>query len=372
MNETIQLNEQMPLYPSVFAVGNEYQIFLPFTVQAIVKVAVGERIYYDECNGILRSNMLLHRVILPQSVLDGAKEYTVIYNEIIERKPYFPTMEPEVRLTFRFRPVKNDGDLHIYHIADAHNLVAEPIAAGQYFGNDLDLLVLNGDIPDHSGRIENFNAIYQIASGVTRGECPIVYARGNHDNRGIHAEEMPFYTPTQNGKTYYSFRVGRLWGLILDCGEDKADDHPEYGGTVCFHAFREAQTEYIREIIRNAEREYAAEGIEYRWIIAHAPFTYRFKPPFDIEEGIYREWSALIRENVHPTLMLYGHQHELKVCPVGGEYDTYGQGCTAIIGAKPIYQGEKNFFGCAITLKKDKTEAVFNDSKENIVGKCVF
>lgn len=370
--EKTQLNDQMPCYPGVFAVGNDYQIFMPFTVEAIVKVRVGDRIFYDECNGILRSNTRLHRVILPQSVLNEAKEYTVIYHTMIERKPYFPTMEPEVSLTFPFRPVKTEEELHIYHVADAHNLVAEPIAAGRYFGDDLDLLVLNGDIPDHSGRIENFNAIYEIASGITHGECPIVYSRGNHDNRGIHAEEMPFYTPTQNGKTYYTFRLGSLWGLILDCGEDKDDSHPEYGGTVCFHRFREAQTEYIKEVIRDAENEYAAEGVKYRWIISHAPFTYRYHPPFDIEEKIYREWSDLIRGNIHPTLMLYGHQHELKVCPVGGEYDTYGQGCTAIIGAKPIYQGEKNFFGCAITLKGETTEVVFNDSKEEIVEKCVF
>ena len=34
-----------------------------------------------------------------------------------------------------------------------------------------------------------------------------------------------------------TFRLGNLWGILLDCGEDKNDDRPEYGGTICCHAF---------------------------------------------------------------------------------------------------------------------------------------
>lgn len=360
------LPEYMLAYPTVFAVGNNYTIFVPFSDEVIMWVKVGDNIYYDECNGILRSNTNMHKAELPMSVLDEAKEYTVVYKKMIERKPYFPTSEPEREITVKFRPVKYNGNINIYHISDAHNLVAEPVRAGGFFGDDIDLLVLNGDIPNHSGDVKNFNAICEIASGVTGGRCPVVFARGNHDTRGIHAEDMPNYIPTMNGKTYYTFRVGCVWGLLLDCGEDKRDISEEYGGTICFHQFRLAQTEYIKRIIENAKNEYEAEGVKHRLVISHIGFTHIDKYPFDIEQELYGEWTRLMRQHIKPDLLLYGHYHFVGISHIGCEFDNQGQPCTAIIGSKPIFDNENGsgFIGCALTLFEDgKKRVVFNDDK---------
>jgi LacI family transcriptional regulator len=62
-------------------------------------VKVGDNVYYDDCNGILRSNTNMHKVELPMEVLDAAKEYTVVYRKMIERAPYFPTSEDERVIT---------------------------------------------------------------------------------------------------------------------------------------------------------------------------------------------------------------------------------------------------------------------------------
>jgi len=360
------LPEYMLTYPTVFAVADKYNIFVPFSDEVIMYVKVGERKYYDHCNGILRSNTNMHKVELPMAVLDEAKEYTVVYRKMIERAPYFPTSEDERELTVSFKPVKDNGPINVYHISDAHNLVAEPVAAGRFFGEDIDLLILNGDIPNHSGDVKNFNAICEIASGITRGSCPAVFARGNHDTRGIHAEDMPNYIPIHNGKTYYSFRVGSLWGLLLDCGEDKRDTNAEYGHTICFHDFRLEETDYIRQIIANAEREYAAEGVKRRIVVSHIGFTHIDKPPFDIEQELYGEWTRLMREYIKPDLLLYGHYHFVGISMPGCEFDGQGQPCPAIIGSKPIFDNEKgnSFIGCALTLFEDgKTRVVFNDDK---------
>lgn len=363
------LPDYMLAYPTVFAVGDQYHVFIPFCDEVIVWVRVGDNTYYDECNGILRSNTRMHRVELPMRALDEAGEYTVVYKKMIERKPYFPTSEPERELTVRFRPVPQSGDIHLYHVSDAHNLVNEPIAAGRYFGDALDLLVLNGDIPNHSGKIENFNAICEIASGITKGSCPVVFARGNHDTRGIHAEDMPNYIPTKNGKTYYTFRVGCVWGLLLDCGEDKPDTNPEYGSTICFHQFRLAETAYIRCVIENAAQEYAAPGVKHRLVISHIGFTHIANPPFDIEQKLYGEWTRLCAEHIKPELLLYGHYHKTFISPPGSDFDHQGQPCTAVVGSKPIFDKERgnSFIGCAITLREDgKKRIIFNDDKGNV------
>ena len=93
------LPEYMLAYPTVFAVGNNYNIFVPFGAEVIMWVKVGDKVYYDDCNGILRSNTNMHKVELPMRVLDAAGEYTVVYKKMIERKPYFPTSEEERELT---------------------------------------------------------------------------------------------------------------------------------------------------------------------------------------------------------------------------------------------------------------------------------
>lgn len=53
------------------------------------------------------------------------------------------------------------------------------------------------------------------------------FSRGNHDMRGKLSEKMQTYTLTDNGNSYYSFQIGALWEMVLDCGEDKADSHEE-------------------------------------------------------------------------------------------------------------------------------------------------
>ena len=365
------LEEYMLASPTVFAVGDAYHIFVPFSGEVIMWVRVGDQLYYDDNNGILRSNTNMHQVEVPMSVLDAAGEYTVVYKKMIVRKPYFPTSEAEREFTVSFRPVPHRGDIHLYHVADAHNLVAEPVAAGQYFGDALHLLVLNGDIPNHSGDVKNFNAICEIASGITGGHCPVVFARGNHDTRGIHAEDMPSYIPTKNGRTYYTFRVGCVWGLLLDCGEDKDDSHEEYGGTVCFHTFRLRETAYIRQVIAHAQQEYEAEGVKHKLVICHIGFTHVDPPPFNIEREIYTEWSRLLREHIKPDLMLYGHHHVVKISPVGSEFDDLGQPCTAIVGSRPIIKRDsdvRGFIGCGVTLKENgEKRVVFNDHAGNVL-----
>lgn len=358
----------MLTYPTVFAVGNEYHIFVPFDAEVIVWVKVGENVYYDHCNGVLRSRSNMHRVQLPMAVLDEHREYTVVYRKMIDRAPYFPSSEDERELTVPFRPVKTQGSINLYHISDAHNLVDEPIAAGKLFGDELDLLVLNGDIPNHSGDVKNFNAICEIASGITQGQCPVAFARGNHDTRGIHAEDMPNYIPIKDGRTYYTFRAGCVWGLLLDCGEDKNDTSIEYGHTICFHQFRLEETEFIKRVIADAEREYNAVGVKYRLVISHIGFTHVQRPPFDIEQEIYREWTHLVGK-MQPDLLLYGHHHTVRICPPGCDFDDQGQPCTAIIGSKPIFGGESGngFIGCGVTLHEDGTKrVVFNDDKGKI------
>ncbi len=348
--------------PAVFAVANEYQIMVPVEKPSLFRVKVGDRYFYDEQNGIMCSLKSVHRVKVPRDLLDTAGKYTVCERVLIDRKPYFPTSEDETETEFPFYPIP-DKNIRVFHISDTHNRITSPIEAAAKFG-DIDLVIMNGDLPNHSGDIENFNSIYAIAEGITKGERPIIFARGNHDMRGYHAEEIADYTPNHDGHTYYSVRIGNIWALVLDCGEDKPDTSEEYGWTVACHAFRERQTEFIREVIRNADREYNAPGVEHKFLICHNPFTMQYKPPFDIEKELYTEWARLVRESINPELMICGHLHRTEVAEVGGKYDRLGQPCRLVIGGRVTGKDPDYYCGCGLTVEDDGIKIEFCENKE--------
>lgn len=343
--------------PIVYAVKNTYQIMVPVNCETVMWVKVGDQCFYDDSNGILRSALPIHRVTVPMGLLDQEKKYTVYYRIIHERKPYFTESSDVMCYESRFRPVEQEP-VHIYHIADAHNCVDAPIAAGRYFGEALDLLVLNGDIPNHSGDIACFTTIYNIAAQLTNGEIPVVFSRGNHDTRGIYAEKFEDYTPTDHGKSYYTFRVGHVWGIVLDCGEDKPDDHAAYGHTICCEDFRRRQIDYLKEVIATCKKEYEELGVKNRLVICHIPFSEQL----GIEKDTYSEWASLLSKKIRPQLMICGHIHKAYVSDVGGEKDYIGQPCPVVVGSQTSKE-ENSFVGCAVTLYAECCNVKMTDNR---------
>ena len=357
--------------PTVYAVADKYVIIVPVNEPCLMWVGIGENEYYDDSNGILRSGRLTHKMTVPMAELDAARSYTVRWRKMIERKPYRSEVGEIEEYTSAFRPIDpNKERINIYNIADAHNRVDGPINAGKYFertGEELDLLLLNGDIPNHSGDVAYFEAIHRIAADVTGGEIPVVFARGNHDTRGVCAELIEDYTPTDNGVSYYTFRLGPVWGIVMDCAEDKPDDHVEYAHTICCEDFRRRETRWL-EALCNAEKpEYSDGGIKYKIVVVHNPFTERRNPPFDIEEDTFAHWASLLRENVKPHLMICGHVHKCYVTYPGGERDAFGQPCP-IVAASKLSKDDLSFFvGGAITLDGNMAYVRFTDNDGNIV-----
>jgi hypothetical protein len=262
---------------------------------------------------------------------------------------------------FTFRPVENEN-VRIYHISDTHNNVEAPVNAA--LQKEFDLLILNGDVPEDSGKIENFDTIYNVTGKITKGEIPVVFARGNHDLRGIFAEKLADYTPNYNGNTYYTFRLGCVWGIVLVCGEDKPDKNIEYGNTVCCETFRRDETRFLEKTVK--KQEYLDEGIKYRIVVCHVPFFEKFQPPFNIEEDTYAYWIKLLRENIKPDLMYAGHKHLNVIRYINGEHDCFSQPCPCIIGSDPCHNLRKDgidrFIGCYTEFDGREVKVEFNSN----------
>lgn len=354
--------------PIVFLVENDYQLFIEVNESSLMWIRVGEECYYDHSNGVLRSASNIHKITVPREALDKEKEYTVCYRRVIERKPYFSETSDVFEEKFKFSPLPEDK-FNIFQVADAHGMVNAPVNAAKYFEakyGKIDMLVLNGDVIDHSGDIKNFSAIYEIAALITNGSIPVIFSRGNHDTRGIYAEMIADYSPTRNGASYFTFRASGLFGLVLDCGEDKADDHSEYGNTNCCHAFRKEETKYLEHVIKNASSEYCAEGVKNKIVIAHSPFTKRFSAPFNIEEDTYAYWTKLLSEEIKPDLLLSGHTHTLTITRPGTENDAYGQSFPTVTASRPSKK-EGYFVGGGLVFDNGSITVVFCDGEKTIL-----
>ena len=352
-------------YPSVFAVDREYQIFVPVSCEVTMWVEVGGSTYYDESNGILRSKNMIHRISVPQDALDNAGEYTLYYRRIFNRVPYWTENGDAASEHFRFKPLPSNS-FRAYHISDAHSMVKEPIDAAKLYAETYgapDLFIFSGDIAEDSDNLERFASVYMISGELSRGEVPVVFARGNHDMRGAVAEYLTENTPNHLGRSYYTFRLGSLWGIVLDCAEDKPDESSEYGNTICAHAFRMRETAFIENVIKNAQNEYLAEGVERRIVVVHAPFIEKRKPPFDIEEDTYACWARLLRENIHPHVMISGHKHKLIVSYPGDELDEFGSPSPVIVAGVPEHKLSL-YTGGGYHFEKNGIGVVFCDNEK--------
>lgn len=361
--------------PVVCAVGENYHIMVPVKKKVLMSVVVGDKVYANHSNGIRRTDVPVQKFIVPQKVLDSAKKYTLVYEEMIVRMAYNCIKGAKGEIEYSFKPLEKNNNINIYHISDSHGLLKESVDAASFFGDELDLLILNGDIASSSSKLSDILLTYDIAFNVTKGEIPCIISRGNHDLRGKMAEKLDMLMPVQHGNSYYSVKFNSLWLLLLDCGEDKLDSHKEYSSTVACHQFREEETAFLESIADDAKKEYDRENVKYKIVVSHVPFYHdntgecRGERPFNIEKELYTRWCDILREKIKPHFYLAGHIHRCEVCEAGGKYDSKGINSPVVFGGKPINDTpEKAMNGAAITLSGNCAEIRFTDSMKNILS----
>ena len=91
--------------------------------------------------------------------------------------------------------------------------------------------------------------------------------RGNHDGRGKFARHWLDYFPTPTGESYYTFRRGPVFFVVLDGCEDKPDSDIRYYGLSTADAYREQQAQWLRGVVAGEEFRSAP----YRIVLIHMP-----------------------------------------------------------------------------------------------------
>ena len=289
--------------PVVYAVEDEYQIVFSTNHSATAWVEVGGEKYYQLYAGSMKSEDTVHKISVPQKALDEAKSYSIHAEKMIYRGPFGGFKGGEIEKSYNFRPVNSADGLVYYTMTDVHHAHKGAVDAALSVDN-LDFLVVLGDsvgLIEYEWDVQFTNL---VAHDVTKGEIPVVYARGNHEIKGEYGEELYKYVGAKGESFYYWFTLSDTFGITLDLGEDHDDGWWEYYDTDRFTLYHEEQTEFLRQLV--AEKPY--ENYNYTLVACHIPIQF-VNSRKDHEEP-KADWTELLNE-IQPDLAVYGHQHDL-------------------------------------------------------------
>lgn len=286
----------------VYAVEDQYQIVFSTSDNAVAWVEIGGERYYDLYAGSMRSADRVHKVEVPQTVLDTARGYTVCAQQMLYRGPFGGYKGETISREYAFRPVDTTDGLVYYALSDVHEAVTAAAAA---CGENGDFLVLIGDMVSMVETEADAALANELAYAVTKGEIPVIYARGNHEIKGEQAENLYKYVGSRDQAFHYWVCLGdQVFGVVLDMGEDHEDDWWEYYGTAQFDRYRREQTRMLEELLDAGD--YA--NYDYRMAICHIPIVHVNKHGY-FQETKYT-WTKLLNE-MEADISLSGHEHAL-------------------------------------------------------------
>ena len=295
--------QKITVEPAVFEVGGDnYTIIFETSLKGsgYVKYTVDgeEKIIWDTTSGTISTHDTIHSISVPKDELRGNTyvvgsqfvAYKLGYNAIKGRR-----VESD---PISFRGEEKEDDIRILAITDVHGMQDKMEKATEYFAEEMDMVVMLGDIVSDFGNKSRFtDHVLTDAAILSKGEIPVVYARGNHETRGEYASQMLKYFRTETGELYFTFSFGALTAVVLDPGEDKEDDHKEYSGLVDFASYREKQYSWIDSL-----EEEDVEG-RYKITFSHMP---------NIDDHFGKNWMTPLKE-IGFQLIVGGHHHVSKI-----------------------------------------------------------
>ena len=131
-----------------------------------------------------------------------------------------------------------------------------------------DFVVFNGDCIDDPANHEQATRFVKLLTESVHGDrIPTFFMRGNHEIRNAYSIGLRKHLDYVGGKTYGAFNWGDTRIVMLDCGEDKTDDHKEYSGLNDFTQLRQEQVGFLQEELASK----AFKKADKRILIHHIP-----------------------------------------------------------------------------------------------------
>jgi len=255
---------------------------------------------------------LLHAVHLEGLEPGHTYAYKAVATRVVKMKAYWPEKglaaeSPERAFTTFDR---SKTEVAFSAIADTHEdtaRVSDLLKAVDWAKTDF-LVHLGDAFHGLESEDQLLNRWLGPADKALAGAKLIMFLRGNHEMRGAFARRLFEYFPTPEGRFYYTREHGPLHLIILDTGEDKADETNVYAGLNKLEEYRAKEFDWLTQHLATDKR--AAEA-PFRVILLH-------QPNWGWVRGRGAEWTALANKG-KIDLVIGGHFHRLMTIKPGTE-----------------------------------------------------
>lgn len=177
----------------------------------------------------------------------------------------------------------------------------------QVKNNPYDFVVFNGDcIDDPKDEPEAIRFLSAMNETVGAARVPVFYLRGNHEIRNAFSIGLKDLFDYVGGKTYGAFSWGDTRFVMLDCGEDKPDDHWVYYNLNDFSGLRQEQVGFLKEELSGKAFKKAKRHV----LLHHIPIygdTDKYNPCFEL-------WSPLLAKAPF-DVAVNAHMHRFSYLP---------------------------------------------------------
>ena len=206
---------------------------------------------YAQQNGRRISDRLIHAVHVPYEHLKN-NSYSVESTRVIEDFSYGSRLgKTAEKGPYTLRVNESEAQTYLL-ISDWHTHLKDAKAAISHLGDYDAVLMLGDPAAGMDFEAQAVKYIVQFGGDLTGGEMPVIYARGNHETRGAFASKMPSYIGYDT--LYYTVQRGPYSFLVLDSGEDKRDDHIEYGGLDDYRVNRTQMLDWLQGVSTPTEK----------------------------------------------------------------------------------------------------------------------
>lgn len=359
------VSNNLAVQPTVFLAEDEYQIVWETERPSSAWVTVGGAVFTDNKAGNLVMDQTVHKVRVPMEALNAAGGYEISWQHILKTDNAFAYIRKgnHKAAQYAFRAPDFSDGIQIFHLSDTHSNLQPGAKTARYWGDKLDLLILNGDILNDIYYASSRNFALKLAWEITGGARPVLYTKGNHETRGVQANaDMERYLGTPGGdRWYFTTRVGSLWIAVFDCGELREDEF--YADRGYFDEYRARQTIFFEQVAANAANEYEAPGVEHRLLVSHQPFM----RPNGYYTDLKLQWAALA-DQMHFDLALAGHDHTVGYYPIGNTSGGVTLTYPLIIGSRPAHIESANgvFIAAPVEFRDGRITAWFTDQNYTV------
>ena len=222
-------------------------------------------------DGQAEFNESIHKIRLNSLTPGQTYYYRVCSQEILQYKAYSKKFGKTAKSSFYSftMPEANTDSFTAIVFNDLHQRphVFEALLK-QIKDIDYDFVVFNGDCIDDPANHEQATRFASLLTeGVHGDHIPTLFIRGNHEIRNAYSIGLRKHFDYVGGKTYGAFNWGDTRIVMLDCGEDKTDDHREYSGLNDFTQLRNEQVAFLEQELSSK----AFKKADKRILIHHIP-----------------------------------------------------------------------------------------------------